>query len=44
MIEYPDTADKATARQNLEHASQILSKLGATKTLEKVQTKLPTLT
>ena len=43
MIEYSDTADKATARQNLEHASQILSRLGATRALEKLQTKLSTL-
>ena len=43
IIEYSDMVDKGTARQKLEHATQILRRLGATRTLEKVQTKLSTL-
>jgi tetratricopeptide (TPR) repeat protein/KaiC/GvpD/RAD55 family RecA-like ATPase len=42
IIEFSDTLDKAAANEMLKSASQILSKLGATTTLERIQLKLNT--
>jgi tetratricopeptide (TPR) repeat protein len=42
MVEFSDTLQNAAAREKLESASQILSKLGAARTLERIRTKLTT--
>jgi tetratricopeptide (TPR) repeat protein len=42
IIEFSDALDKAAAYEMLKSASQILSKLGATTTLERIQIKLTT--